>query len=269
MLTWKLTIEYDGSRYSGWQEQANARTIAGELRKAAEGFFERPVEIGGAGRTDAGVHAMAQTAHLKLIARGGRPRQIPRPHEILYGINDRLPADVNLLQVETADDRFHARHNAVSRTYLYQISTRRTAFGKKYSWWVKDRLNLESMATAAERIVGRRDFAAFSERDLKRDGQSTIVVVHSAEIGADEHLILFRVTASHFLWKMVRRLVGSIVEVGRGKASLDDFTRLLEKPSEKTGLDPAHVTAPPSGLFLEHIEYGELIDSSGRRGSRV
>lgn len=255
MLTWKLTLEYDGSRYSGWQEQANARTIAGELRKASEGFFERAIEIGGAGRTDAGVHAMAQIAHLKLSPRGGRPRQIPRPQEILYGINDRLPPDINLLDVETAADRFHARHDAVARSYLYQISSRRTAFGKKYSWWVKDDLNVEAMATAAERIIGRHNFTAYSERDPKREDQSTIVIVHSAEIGVDEHLILFRITASHFLWKMVRRLVGSIVEVGRGKATLEEFSRLLEKPSEKTRLDPARVTAPPAGLFLEHIEY--------------
>src|SRR6266511_1707009 len=90
MRTWKLTLEYDGARYSGWQEQSNARTVAGELRKAAEDFFNRQVEIGGAGRTDAGVHALAQVAHLRLSPRGGRPKNIPRPQEILYAINDRF-----------------------------------------------------------------------------------------------------------------------------------------------------------------------------------
>jgi len=255
MKTWKLTLEYDGTRYSGWQEQSNARTIAGELRKAAEDFFARQVEIGGAGRTDAGVHALAQVASLKLSPRGGRPKNIPRPQEILYAINDRLSSDINILEVEEAPDRFHARHDAVSRSYLYQISTRRTAFGKKYVWWVKDRLDVPGMSRAAGLVAGRHDFAAFSERDAKRDGQSTIVRVESAEITTDEHLILFRITASHFLWKMVRRLVGSLVEVGRGSVGVDDFARLIEHPSSKSPLDPARATAPPSGLFLESVEY--------------
>jgi tRNA pseudouridine38-40 synthase len=260
--TWKITLEYEGTRYSGWQEQSNARTVAGEVRKAAEIFFNRQVEIGGAGRTDAGVHALGQVAHLKLSPRGGRPKTIPRPQEILYGINDQLPSDINLLEVEEAPDRFHARHDAISRSYLYQISTRRTAFGKKYNWWVKDRLDVAAMAGAAESLVGRHDFAAFSERDLKRDGQSTIVVIESAEITTDENLILFRVTASHFLWKMVRRLTGSLVEVGRGRASIDDFSRLIEDPNSqaaKSKLDPARVTAPPSGLFLEQVKYSRII----------
>lgn len=255
MKTWKLTLEYDGARYSGWQEQTNARTVAGELHKAAEDFFDRQVEIGGAGRTDAGVHALAQVAHLKLSPRGGRPKNIPRPQEILYAINDRLPSDINILGVEEASDRFHARHDAVSRIYLYQISTRRTAFGKKYVWWVKDRLDVAGMARAAESIAGRHDFAAFRERDVKRDGQSTAVRVESAEITTDEHLIMFRITASHFLWKMVRRLVGSLVEVGRGRASVEDFARLIENPYSQSSIDPARLTAPPSGLFLERVEY--------------
>ena len=255
MRTWKLTIEYDGARYSGWQEQANARTVTGELRKAAEEFFDRQVEIGGAGRTDAGVHALAQVAHLKLSPRGGRPKNIPRPQEILYSINDRLPSDINVIGVEEAHDSFHARHDAVSRSYLYQISTRRTAFGKKYVWWVKDRLDVAEMSRAAELVTGRHDFAAFSERDVKRDGQSTIVRVESAEIMTDEHLIMFRITASHFLWKMVRRLVGSMVEVGRGKVSVEDFAGLIKNPRSKSALDPARLTAPPSGLFLENVEY--------------
>jgi tRNA pseudouridine38-40 synthase len=253
MLTWRLTLEYDGTRYSGWQEQANARTIAGELRKAAEDYFNRSVEIGGAGRTDAGVHALAQVAHLRLSSRGGRPKTIPRPQEILHALNDRLPTDINILKVEPATERFHARHDAISRTYLYQISIRRTAFGKKYVWWVKDRLDVKAMAQAADLIAGRHDFAAFSERDAKE--QSTIVVVESAEIIADEHLILFRITASHFLWKMVRRLVGSLVEVGRGSVGIEDFAQLIERPMSGSKLEPARVTAPPSGLFLERIFY--------------
>jgi tRNA pseudouridine38-40 synthase len=255
MLTWKLTLEYDGTRYSGWQEQANAKTITGELRKATEDLFQRQLEIGGAGRTDAGVHALAQVAHLKLSPRGGRLKQLPRPQEIIYGLNDRLPSDINILQVEEVPDRFHARHSAVSRSYLYQISTRRTAFEKKHVWWVKDRLNAEAMAQCAALLAGRHDFAAFSEHDVKRDGQSTVVEVHESELTAAEHLLIFNITASHFLWKMVRRLVGSIVEVGRGKVSATEFVQLLETPHSKSKLVPARVTAPPSGLFLANVTY--------------
>ncbi len=255
MITWKLTIEYDGTRYSGWQEQANAKTIAGELRKAAEDLFSRQVEIGGAGRTDAGVHAMAQVAHLRLSPRGGRPRQLPRPQQILYDLNDRLPSDINLLAVAEAPDRFHARHDAVSRSYLYQISTRRTAFAKKYVWWVRDRLDVGPMTEVCAMFEGRHDFAAFSERDAKREDLSTLVQIHAAEILTDDHLILFRITASHFLWKMVRRLVGSLVEVGRGAVPPQEIARLLENPNHKSKLDPARSTAPPSGLFLEGVDY--------------
>jgi tRNA pseudouridine38-40 synthase len=265
--TLKITLEYDGTRYSGWQQQANARTIAGELQQAAEDFFGRPAEIGGAGRTDAGVHAIAQVAHINFPRWGASPAKVRervtklRPQEILQGINDRLPADINVLAVADAPLNFHARHDAVARSYFYQISTRRTAFGKKHVWWVKDRLDVRAMADAAALVVGRHDFAAFSERDPRREDQSTVVVVSEAEIVVEDHLILFRITASHFLWKMVRRLVGSLVEVGRGNVSAEEFGRLIEQPQSRSKLDPARVTAPPSGLFLENVLY----ESSGRR----
>lgn len=266
MRTLKLSLEYDGTRYSGWQLQMNARTIVGELKKAAEEFFGRAVEIGGAGRTDAGVHAIAQVAHLKFPRWGASPASLRekisklRPQEIVWGLNDRLPADINVLSVEDAPPNFHARHDATSRSYIYQISTRRTAFNKKFVWWVKDRLDVQTMAEAAELIVGRHDFTAFSERDIRREDQSPIVVVNESEIIVEDHLIIFRVSASHFLWKMVRRLVGSLVEIGRGKASAEDMAQLIENPKSKSKLDPARLTAPPSGLFLECVTYPAEMD---------
>ena len=278
MRTLKLTLEYDGTRYSGWQQQANAQTIAGELWTAAEDFFGRSVEIGGSGRTDAGVHAIAQIAHVKFPRWGASPAALRerieklKAQEIVYGLNDRLPADINVLVAEDAAPNFHARHDAVKRSYIYQISTRRTAFNKKFVWWVKDRLNVQAMSEAAELIAGRHDFTAFSERDIRRVDEPTIVVVNEAEFVVEDHLIIFRISASHFLWKMVRRLVGSLVEVGRGNAGVEEFRRLIEhserpqpKPKTKAAagakllvkakLDPARVTAPPSGLFLEQVEY--------------
>lgn len=246
--TWKLTLEYDGTKYHGWQEQANAKTIQGELRRAAEDLFGMRVELGGAGRTDAGVHALAQVAHLKL-------RQLPRvklrPQEILFGLNDRLPANICLLNVTEAHPNFHARHDATARSYLYQISTRRTAFAKKQVWWVKDKLDVAAMAKCTELLVGRHDFAAFSKQDPARPDESTIVVVQAAEIRMDDHLILFRITASHFLWNMVRRIVGALVEVGRHKLTAQEFAAQLHNESPAT----MAWTAPPSGLFLEQVVY--------------
>ena len=252
MKTWKLTLEYDGTRYHGWQEQPNARTIQGELRKAAEDYFDARVELGGAGRTDAGVHALAQVAHLRPASRKGSEAALSRrPTDIRYGLNDRLPPDINILEVTEADARFHARHDAASRSYLYQISTRRTAFAKKYVWWVRDKLDVEAMARAAQLFAGRHDFASFSERDAQRAGESSIVVVESVEVTTADYLILFRISASHYLWKMVRRLVGTLVEVGRNNLSLEDVTQFLKHQSK----DPARWTAPPSGLFLERVTY--------------
>jgi tRNA pseudouridine38-40 synthase len=264
MRTLKLTLEYDGTRYSGWQAQANARTVAGTLEQAAEELFERPVEIGGAGRTDAGVHALAQVAHLKFPRWGSSPLALRqrierlRPREIMHGINDRLPSDINLLEVADAAPSFHARHDARRRSYIYRISLRRTAFDKKYVWWIKDRLDVARMTEATAHLTGLHDFSAFSEFDQRRADLSPLVKVAGAQLTREEHLLIFQISASHFLWKMVRRLVGSLVEIGRGNASIDDFTALLtEPPTGKPGgrLDPAKVTAPPSGLFLEEIDY--------------
>ncbi len=145
--SWKLTIEYDGTKYSGWQEQRNARTVQGQLRKAAEDFLGVEVDIQGAGRTDAGVHARAQVAHLRVgPPKESQRRNWPRPEEILRAINSRLPSDVCVLDLAEAASSFHARHDAVARTYMYQISTRRTAFFKKYVWWVKEPLDAAAMA---------------------------------------------------------------------------------------------------------------------------
>jgi tRNA pseudouridine38-40 synthase len=249
VTTWKLTLEYDGTRFSGWQEQRNAHTVAGELRKAAEDYFGTEVDLQGSGRTDAGVHALAQAAHLRVKQKVSR-----HPTEILRALNGRLPGSISILDVAPASNSFHARHDAVSRTYLYQISTRKTAFSKKYVWWVKESLDVAAMAGAARMLVGRHNFICFRAADPARPDESTIVVVESAEIDTDDELILFRIQASHFLWRMVRRVVGVLVKLGKGEIALEDFEQLLAgrcRPS----LDVAAWTAPASGLFLESVQY--------------
>ena len=250
MKTWKLTVEYDGTKYSGWQKQTNARTVQGELEKAACDLLGlKDVDIQGAGRTDAGVHARAQIAHLKV------QQDIRIPTErILWGINDRLPADVNLLEVLEVRPVFHARHDAKSRVYLYQISRRRTAFGKKYVWWIREPLDLVAMTRASRMLIGRHDFSCFSQKDPTRPMESTIVVVEKVEISEENDLILIRIEASHFLWKMVRRVVGVLARLGKGEVSDEQFLQLLRARPDKM-LDVAAWTAPASGLLLERVRY--------------
>ena len=245
MRNWKLEVEYEGTRYSGWQVQPHARTVQGELLKAAETFLKTAVDIGGSGRTDAGVHALRQVAHLKV--KSDAAKRTARQMEV--GINGLLPHDINVLKVEAAPPRFHARHDAVARYYLYRISTRRTAFGKSYVWWVRDRLNVAAMTAACASLVGSHDFHSFCESPEKQG--STVVHVDAARVFAAGDLVLFRIGASHFLWKMVRRLVGALVEVGRGRLTAGEFRALLEA----RGNEPAAWTAPPSGLFLERVLY--------------
>lgn len=246
MPSWKLEIEYEGTRYRGWQIQHNAKTVQGELMNAARQLFSEKVEIGGSGRTDAGVHALAQIAHLKVSALKANVT----PRQIQFGFNDLLPHDINVKKVSNAPDNFNARRDAVQRYYLYQISTRRTAFGKNFVWWIKDNLNVEEMREAAGLLVGRHNFQSFAELEEGKK-QSTIVHVERSEIFTDGDLVCFRIGASHFLWKMVRRLTGMLAEVGRGNVSVKDFERLLKFKSDAA----AKFTAPPSGLFLEKVLY--------------
>ncbi len=248
MPNWKLEIEYEGTRFRGWQIQHNAKTVQGELQVAAYQLFSGRVEIGGAGRTDAGVHALSQVAHLKV----SELKTNITPRQIQFAFNDLLPHDINVKSVKNAADDFHARHDATARYYIYQISTRRTAFAKNFVWWIKDDLNVKAMTEAAQMVVGQHDFQSFSERDDNTPKkQSTIVKVEHAEIFTDGDLICFRIGAGHFLWKMVRRIVGMLAEVGRGTLSDEGFQRLLKYPSNA----PAKFTAPPSGLFLERVLY--------------
>jgi tRNA pseudouridine38-40 synthase len=242
MPKWKLVLEYQGTRYRGWQEQVNARTVQGDLIKAAEAVLNERPEIVGAGRTDAGVHALHQVAHM-------RARALPTASRLRKDLNDLLPPDINILGLTEAQPRFHARHDALERSYLYQISTQRRAFAKPFVWWVKDRLDVERMQAAASLLPGRHDFAAFCDRggvDV-----STLVEVTRSELAERGELILFRICASHFLWKMVRRITGVLVEIGRGTLTVADMKRSLVTPASSV----AEWTAPPSGLFLESVRY--------------
>jgi tRNA pseudouridine38-40 synthase len=258
MPRFKLTVEYAGTRYSGWQIQKNARTIQGEIDRAVRTVTGRKdFELYGSGRTDAGVHALAQVAHLDVST------TLP-PDTMRRRLNDELPSDINILSAVVVPHRFHARHHAVSRRYLYQISRRRTAFAKAYVWWVKEPLDVERMRLAAQAFVGMRNFRAFTPEDPEDPGNnaardptpgmgapSTLVLLERLEIVEDGDLILIAIEGSHFLWKMVRRIVGVLVEIGRGGLEPQAAAEFLTAASTI----PARLTAPPSGLFLERVLY--------------
>jgi tRNA pseudouridine38-40 synthase len=243
MHKYKIYLEYDGTNYRGWQTQKNARSVQETLITAAERFLNAPVKAQGAGRTDAGVHALEQVAHLES------PKKI-HPESLRMGINDNLPASVNVLKVENAPVLFHARHHAVSRSYLYLISRRRTAFGKCYVWWVKDKLDCGKMKQALDIFQGFHDFAPFADKRMVKDA-STKVNIEGIWLKNFDDIIAARILGSHFLWKMVRRIVGVTVEAGRGNFTKHDIEKMLISYSEM----PAHFTAPPSGLFLEKVLY--------------
>ncbi|OPY88807.1 MAG: tRNA pseudouridine synthase A [Smithella sp. PtaU1.Bin162] len=243
MHKYKIILEYDGTNYSGWQKQKNAKSIQGALITAAEEFLGTPVDIQGAGRTDAGVHALAQTAHLESSEK-------INPVTLRIGLNDNLPAGINIRHVESAHPRFHARHSAVSRSYLYLIARRRTAFGKRYVWWIKDNLDVKKMQQALNVFTGFHDFASFADKRMDKE-TSTEVNIENVQIQEFSDIIALRITGSHFLWKMVRRIVGIAAEAGRGKLTVPAIEQMLDSYSEV----PAHFTAPPSGLFLEAILY--------------
>ena len=246
MPRFKLTIEYAGTQYSGWQIQKNARTVQGEIDQAVRTVTSRKdFELYGSGRTDAGVHALAQVAHLDVAS------NLP-PDTLVERLNGELPADINILDAKVVPHRFHARHDAVARRYLYQIARRRTAFAKPYVWWVKDRIAVDRMQQAAAAFVGFKDFDAFAESDGRGDAErSTDVLIERLDIGEADGLVLVGIEGSHFLWKMVRRMVGVLVEIGRGQLDPDAAARMMSGPSE----GPARLTAPASGLFLERVYY--------------
>jgi tRNA pseudouridine38-40 synthase len=194
------------------------------------------------------VHALQQIAHLDL-------ETDLSPESLRDAINGELPADINLLAVERAPHRFHARHGAVGRCYLYQICQRRTAFAKPFVWWVHERLELERMRDAAALFVGLRDFRSFTADTP--DEKSTRVQIDAVEIAAHGDLVLIRVRGSHFVWKLVRRMVGVLVAVGQRQLEPQDVARFLGHDSPI----PARLTAPASGLFLERVLYeGERFD---------
>lgn len=243
MSRFKLTIEYEGGRYAGWQVQQGERTIQGAFFDACKVVFDnQKFEFYGSGRTDSGVHALMQVAHLDVTTK-------LTPAQIQKLLNDKLPHDINITRCESAHPKFHARHDATARSYVYLIAKHRTAFGKPYVWWVKQTPDIQKMKEVASLLTGLKDFKSFTDKNAETT--STKVEVKWIDIHSTDDFIAIHITGSHFLWKMVRRIVGVMVDAGKGGLTPNQVRDFFNERSEI----PAKLTAPASGLFLEHVYY--------------
>ncbi len=253
VTAYRLLIEYDGSRFQGWQRQGykqtkeGVRTVAGSLEHVIHEAGLRLLYLGGAGRTDAGVHALGQVAHLHLEARNA-----PRPGELRRILDAALPQDIAIRDLRSCLPRFHARHDAVDRTYLYQISRRRSAFAKPWIWWVKRGLDRDRLAKAWSAFQGDHDVAAFADLDPEEDGRVRIL---SCETTQEGELLLLRVRATHFYRRLVRRMVGAAVACALGEEEPLRVLEDLRNPTEAANLYWGAKAAPSSGLFLEAVRY--------------
>ena len=241
----KITIEYDGTRYHGWQRQKNDRTIQAEIEKAILKVTGRQVALTGSGRTDAGVHAYAQVANFKCETRlDGQA--------LLGGLNSLTDDDIVVTECREVEESFHARYDVKSKTYVYKILNRPTpaAIGRQYAWHVRKKLNRETMRAAISHLIGSHDFKAFEGSGSPRS-HTTRQVFKADLIDGQDGVLAFEIEAEGFLRFMVRNIVGTLVDVGLGKTSPDEFEYILNSRDRSL----AGATAPAHGLFLKNVMY--------------
>jgi tRNA pseudouridine38-40 synthase len=240
----KLILAYDGGRFCGWQRQGNtANTIQAILEEAVSKVIGESVEVNGAGRTDAGVHALGQAASFKTSSDMAAD-------EIASRANKALPSDIVIREASDVPERFHARDNAAGKTYVYKSLNRPTVdpFVRKYSYWLPERLDTAQMRRAGELFKGSHDFKAFSSGRSKK---STVRTIYSFDFEEKDGYIAISYRGDGFLYNMVRIMTGTLIEVGRGVMSLSDVSDSLDGGS-RLG---AGFTAPPHGLFLAKVYY--------------
>ncbi len=238
----KLTIEYDGTDYVGWQRQVNGKSIQGEIESVLRNILQENINLIGAGRTDAGVHARGQVANFRTITKLSL-------QEIKGGLNGLLPDDIVIHDVEEVHIDFHARYDAKERHYSYLITQVPSALMRHYSWFIKYNLDTNLMKKSADVIIGSHDFESFCKVD---SGINNFVCnVISAEWQVEYNLLRFKISADRFLHGMVRALVGTMVDLGRGFLSFDDYLYILGKKNRSE----AGMSAPAKGLTLEKVVY--------------
>jgi len=245
LKNFKLTIEYDGSSYHGWQRQKNGRTIQGEIENALQTMTGKNVTLTGSGRTDAGVHAYGQIANFHCDT-------ALSPEAFQRGLNSLVPDDIVIKACDRVDETFHARFHAKSKTYKYRIlnCSIPSAIGRQYAWFIRERLDLDAMRCAILHIVGTHDFKSFEASGSPRS-HTTRCVMKADLFMEDYHYLALEIEADGFLRFMVRNIVGTLVDVGREKLAPDDFKSIrLSKDRNQSG-----ATAPARGLFLMHVKY--------------
>lgn len=244
MTTFKLVLEYDGTHYSGWQRQLNATTVQAAVEDALAAIAQMRLTIVGAGRTDAGVHALGQVASFKT-----ERRLLPR--EWLRALNAHLPSDISALSVDEVPDHFHARYSATGKLYEYHILNRseRAALLRERAWTVFKPLNIDAMSEAAASLLGSHDFSSF--QTAPTDNKNPHCRLLQSELRRQGDLIVCSFYADRFLKQMVRTLVGTLVEVGRGKRPASDMPTVLTARSRPA----AGRTAPAHGLYLVRVDY--------------
>lgn len=244
-MNYKAILQYEGTRYRGWQTQGNTEnTIQGKLEALLTKMAGEPVEVNGSGRTDAGVHAVGQVISFRCKTEN-------TPEEICRYMNEYLPEDIAVLSVEKAAPRFHARLNAVRKTYVYRIwnAPVRNVFRRRFTTWIQKPLDLDAMEQAAALLCGTHDYRAFCS--LKKFKKSTVRAIEKIEIGKMGQEIRISYTGDGFLYHMVRILTGTLVEVGLGLRKPEEMTEILEgQDRTKAGR-----LMPPEGLTLENVEY--------------
>lgn len=253
--TFRLTIEYDGTRYSGWQRQSGAETIQQKIEEVLEQIFQQKATLEGSGRTDAGVHALAQAASFRVdtsgnrgILKHGRPLERSR---VRLAINSLLPDDIVVKDIREMPHDFHARHSARGKRYVYYVWNKRhhTAINLYRCYFFPHRLDVAAMGRAAKELIGRRSFRAFASESFKE--KSYVRNLAKLSIKKEGDFIRFTFEADGFLYNMIRNIVGTLLEVGRGKMTPEDVGRIVR--SEKRKL--AGPKAPARGLYLERVFY--------------
>lgn len=246
MRTYKLTIAYDGSRFRGWQRQPDTDlTIQGILEKNISELAGYPVEIQGSGRTDGGVHAAGQTASFSLSGKVDEK-------EFQEKLNQRLPEDIRILQMELVKNSFHARYSAKGKCYEYTIDTgeRASVFTRKYTFHYPKVLNIMGMKAAADHLIGTHDFAGFTDRV---DEHSTARRIYSIQIRQEGNLVKIEYRGSGFMYHMVRILTGTLLEVGTGERRSESLAAILEHGIRAE----AGFLVPASGLCMKRVVYDE------------
>ena len=245
MRNFKLVLQYEGTRYQGWQRQESTdNTIQGKLERLLTKMCNCPIAVQGSGRTDAGVHALAQTANFHADTD-------MEPAEILEYMNRYLPEDIAVLSVEEVSERFHSRLHAKGKMYRYQIINSKvpSVFDRRYSYRLEDTLDVEAMRQAAKYLTGTHDFKSFTS--AKRGKKSTVRTITAIEIRKEGDKILLTYSGDGFLYHMVRILTGTLIEIGLGRKKPEDMERILRAKDRES----AGYLVPAEGLTLISVQY--------------